>query len=117
MITHPETNPAQWGLTLITIFGEQCHPSEPTVRPVRRVRRITEYGPAHGSEKKVLRRDGESLKTRNCVFAVCLAITKESTIFDQEIQGVDGCKRSHHKLLHLSEDVTKRVAFVGDANI
>ena len=27
MITHPETS-----LTLITIFGEQCHPSEPTVR-------------------------------------------------------------------------------------
>ncbi|XP_068739158.1 uncharacterized protein [Montipora capricornis] len=31
--------------------------------------------------------------------------------------GVDGCKRSHHKLLHLSEDVTNRVASVGDANI
>ena len=30
---------------------------------------------------------------------------------------VDGCKRSHHKLLHLSEDVTNRVASVGDANI
>ena len=35
MITHPETSPAQWGLTLITIFGEQCHPSEPTVRPLK----------------------------------------------------------------------------------
>ena len=31
--------------------------------------------------------------------------------------GVDGCKRSHHKLLHLSEDVTNRVASVRDANI
>ena len=31
--------------------------------------------------------------------------------------GVDGCNRSHHKLLHLSEDVTNRVASVGDANI
>ena len=49
------------------------------------VRGVTEYGPAHGTENKVLRRDGESLKTRNCVFAVCLAITKESTVFDQEI--------------------------------
>ena len=46
---------------------------------------ITDYGPAHGTEKKVLRRDGESLKTRNCVFAVCLAIIKESTVFDKEI--------------------------------
>ena len=49
------------------------------------MRGVTEYGPAHGSEKKVLRRDGESLKTRNCVFTVCLAITKGSTAFDQEI--------------------------------
>ena len=31
--------------------------------------------------------------------------------------GVDGCKRGHHKLLHLSEDVTNRAASVGDANI
>ena len=31
--------------------------------------------------------------------------------------GVDGCKRSHHKLLHLSKDVTNRAASVGDANI
>ncbi|XP_015773982.1 PREDICTED: uncharacterized protein LOC107352153 [Acropora digitifera] len=31
--------------------------------------------------------------------------------------GLGGCKRSHHKLLHLSEDVTNRVASVGDANI
>ena len=31
--------------------------------------------------------------------------------------GVDGCKRSHHKLLHISEDVTNPVASVGDANI
>ncbi|XP_068716862.1 uncharacterized protein [Montipora capricornis] len=31
--------------------------------------------------------------------------------------GVDGCKRSHHKLLHLSEDATNREASVGDANI
>ena len=49
------------------------------------MRGITEYGPAHDSEKEVLRRDGESLKTKNCVFAVCLTITKESTVFDQEI--------------------------------
>ena len=46
-------------------------------------RGVTEYGPAHGTEKKVLRRDEESLKTRNCVFAVCLALS--STVFDQEI--------------------------------
>ena len=31
--------------------------------------------------------------------------------------GVDGCKRSHHKLLQLSEDVTNRTTSVGDANI
>jgi len=37
MITHPETNPAQWGLTLITIFGGQCQPSEPTVRPIENI--------------------------------------------------------------------------------
>ena len=30
---------------------------------------------------------------------------------------VNGCKKSHHRLLHLSEDVTNRVASVGDANI
>ena len=30
---------------------------------------------------------------------------------------VDGYKRSHHKLLHLSEDVTNRAESVGDANI
>ena len=76
---------------------------------------ITDYGPAHGTEKKVLRRDGESLKKRNCVFTVCLAIIKENTVFNQEI--ADGCKKSHHRLLHLSEDVTNRVASVGDANI
>ena len=29
--------------------------------------------------------------------------------------GVNGCKRSHHRLLHLSEDITNRVASVGDA--
>ena len=53
---------------------------------------VTEYGLAHGSEEKVLRRDGESLKTRNCVFAVCLGITKESTVFDQEIaSSFGGC--------------------------
>ena len=49
------------------------------------MRGITEYGPANDSDKKVLRRDGESLKTRNCVFALCLAITKEGTFFGQEI--------------------------------
>ena len=31
--------------------------------------------------------------------------------------GVNGCKKSHHRLLHLSEDVTNRVASVGGANI
>ena len=49
------------------------------------MRGVTESRPVHSSEKKVLKRDRESLKTRNCVFAVCLAITKESTVFDQEI--------------------------------
>ena len=31
--------------------------------------------------------------------------------------GVDDCKRSGHKLLHLTEYVTNRAASVGDANI
>ena len=65
----------------------------------------------------MLRRDGESLRTRNCVFAICLAITKERDCFRSRDYGVDGCKRSHRKLLHLSEDVTNRVASVGDANV
>lgn len=41
-----------------------------------------EYGFVYGLEKKVLRRDGELLKIRNCVFVVCLVIIKESIVFD-----------------------------------
>ena len=75
------------------------------------MRGISEYGPAHGSERWRVAKD------KKLCFRCLSSNHQGKHCFQSRDCGIDGCKRSHHKLLHLLEDVTNRVASVGDANI
>ena len=68
-----------------------------------------EYGRVRSSEMQMLRKEGESLKTRDCVSDVYLKVTKARTDSVWEnAEFIHDCRRNHHKLLHPSEELRKQ---------
>ena len=62
------------------------------------------YGRVSSLKMQMSIRDGESLKTRDYVFVVYVTVTKGRA----GECGENGCRRSHHRLLHPSEEFGNR---------